>query len=83
MAGRHFAWGEKELHRLVCDGRISLADAQKCIASDWVKCWEKYVVPEYGPEWAAANRHEWWVRLRCRCTRISTCVEWGSVWTQR
>ena len=38
---------------------MSLADAQKCIVSNWVECWEKYVVPEYGPQWAAANRHGW------------------------
>jgi len=50
---------ENELHRLVCDGKMSLADAQKCIASDWVRCWETYVVPEYGPQWAALNRHGW------------------------
>ncbi len=50
---------ENELHRLVCAGKMPLADAQKCIASNWVECWEKYVVPEYGPQWAAANRHGW------------------------
>jgi len=50
---------ENELHHLVCAGKLSLADAQKCIASNWVECWEKYVVPEYGPRWATANRHGW------------------------
>jgi hypothetical protein len=50
---------ENDLHERVCKGEMSLADAQKCIASNWVKCWEKYVVPEYGPQWAAANRHGW------------------------
>jgi hypothetical protein len=50
---------ENELHHLVCADKLSLADAQKCIASNWVACWEKYVVPEYGPQWAAANRHGW------------------------
>jgi hypothetical protein len=50
---------ENTLHELVCKGEMPLADAQKCIASDWVKCWEKYVVPRYGPEWAARNRHGW------------------------
>jgi hypothetical protein len=48
---------ENDLHAHVCKGGISLADAQKCISSNWVECWEKYVVPEYGPQWAAANRH--------------------------
>jgi len=38
---------------------MPLADAQKCIESNWVEYWEKYVVPGYGPEWAAANRHGW------------------------
>ena len=47
------------LHRLVCDGKMSLADAQNCIASNWIECWKKYVVPEYGPLWVAANRHGW------------------------
>jgi hypothetical protein len=41
---------ENELHRLVCTGRMSLADAQKCIASNWLTCWERYVVPLYGPK---------------------------------
>lgn len=47
---------EDDLHARVCKGEMSLADAQKCIASNWVGCWEKYVVPEYGSTWAAANR---------------------------
>jgi hypothetical protein len=50
---------ENTLHELVCKDEISLADAQKCIASNWVACWEKYVVPKYGAEWAAVNRHGW------------------------
>jgi hypothetical protein len=50
---------ENDLHARVCNGSMSLADAQRCIATDWVKCWETYVVPEYGSEWAKANRHGW------------------------
>lgn len=50
---------ENELHRLVCSGKLPLTDAQQCIASDWVKCWERYVAPEYGPAWARENRHGW------------------------
>ena len=46
---------ENDLHHRVCNGEMSLTEAQKCIASNWVKSWEKYVVPEYGPEWAAAG----------------------------
>lgn len=48
---------ENELHHQVCAGKLSLADAQKCITSNWVECWEKYV--DYGPQWATANRHGW------------------------
>jgi hypothetical protein len=42
---------ENELHHLVCSGKMSLGEAQKCIASNWPKCWVTYVVPNYGPEW--------------------------------
>jgi len=38
---------ENELHHLVCSGKMSLAEAQHCIALDWVACWEK-VFPENG-----------------------------------
>ena len=50
---------ENELHAEVCDGRMALADAQHCIAANWIQCWEQHVVPGYGPEWAATNRHGW------------------------
>ncbi len=50
---------EDTLHEMVCRGELSLPDAQKCIVTDWVKCWQKYVVPHYGPQWAAAYRHGW------------------------
>ncbi len=50
---------ENTLHEAVCKSELSLADAQRCIESNWVECWEKYVVPRYGAEWAAANRHGW------------------------
>jgi hypothetical protein len=57
-------WAEKdqlenELHAEVCAGKMPLADAQHCIVSNWVECWEKHAVPGYGPEWAAENRHGW------------------------
>ena len=29
---------------LVRGGKLPLADAQRCIASNWVECWEKQVV---------------------------------------
>lgn len=45
-------WGEKdelenELHGEVCDGKVPLADAQRCITSNWVQCWEIHVMPGY------------------------------------
>lgn len=39
---------ENELHLLVCSGRMTLADAQKCIASNWAECWQKYMAPGFG-----------------------------------
>jgi hypothetical protein len=50
---------ENELHERVCRGKMPLAEAQTCIATNWIQCWEKYVVPGYGPQWAAENRHGW------------------------
>jgi hypothetical protein len=47
----------ENLHEEVCTGKMPLADAQKCIASNWVECWKEDLVPRYGPGWAAANRH--------------------------
>lgn len=41
---------ENDLHNRVCKRSISLADAQRCIDVNWIKCREKYVVPEYGPQ---------------------------------
>jgi hypothetical protein len=35
---------ENRLHALVCEGKMSLVDAQKCIASNWIACWQKHVV---------------------------------------
>jgi hypothetical protein len=57
-------WEEKDqlenaLHSQVCAGKMALSEAQHCIASNWIQCWEKYVVPGYGPEWAALNRRGW------------------------
>jgi hypothetical protein len=39
---------ENELHRLVCGGKLPLAEAQRCISANWVVCWEKYDLPLYG-----------------------------------
>jgi hypothetical protein len=38
---------ENELHSQVCSGKMPLADAQKCITSNWAECWYKYVAPGY------------------------------------
>jgi hypothetical protein len=32
---------ENELHAEVCAGKMPLAAAQQCIASNWVECWEE------------------------------------------
>jgi hypothetical protein len=40
---------EKELHHLVGTGKMSLADAQTCIRSNWVTCWEQHVEWGYKP----------------------------------
>jgi hypothetical protein len=34
---------ENTLHKMVCDGQISLGDAQKAIATDWVAAYKKYI----------------------------------------
>ncbi|MEY4685728.1 MAG: hypothetical protein RLZ25_2187 [Pseudomonadota bacterium] len=34
---------ENTLHALVCDGKISLEEAQKAIATDWVQAYETYM----------------------------------------
>jgi hypothetical protein len=39
---------ENKLHSQVCEGKMPLADAQKCILSNWAECWNKYVAPGYG-----------------------------------
>jgi hypothetical protein len=39
---------ENELHRLVCTGKMPLTEAQQCIATNWVQCWEKYDLPSTG-----------------------------------
>lgn len=42
--------------RLVCSGGMTLSDAQHCVATNWVECWEKYVEPEYGTASEARSR---------------------------
>jgi len=38
---------ENELHAMVCSGKIALADAQSCISTNWLKCWQLYAQPLY------------------------------------
>lgn len=35
---------EAKLCRLVCDGRVPLAEAQREIATDWIAAYRKYIV---------------------------------------
>jgi hypothetical protein len=39
---------ESELHAEVCEGTMTLSDAQRCIASNWVECWQTHVSREHG-----------------------------------
>lgn len=41
---------ETRLKRLICDGKITLAEAQKAIATNWVAAYKKYVNREGCPE---------------------------------
>lgn len=41
---------ETKLKRLVCDGKLTLADAQKAIATNWVAAYKKYVHTEGCPD---------------------------------
>lgn len=34
---------ENRLHKLVCDGKLDLATAQKEIATDWISAYKKYI----------------------------------------
>lgn len=36
---------ENRLHKLVCEGTVTLEDAQHEIATDWISAWYKYVQP--------------------------------------
>jgi hypothetical protein len=41
---------ETKLKRMVCDGEITLAEAQKVIATNWIAAYKKYVHSEGCPE---------------------------------
>jgi hypothetical protein len=34
---------ENKLHRMICDGIITMEDAQKQISTDWIKTYKKYI----------------------------------------
>jgi hypothetical protein len=34
---------ENKLHRLVCEGKLDIKEAQNCIASDWQMCYDRFV----------------------------------------
>jgi hypothetical protein len=36
---------ENQLHNMVCNGQVSLEDAQHAIATDWIAAYRKYVSP--------------------------------------
>ncbi len=36
---------ENRLHRLVCDGTLTLRDAQQAVATDWVAAYRRFVAP--------------------------------------
>jgi hypothetical protein len=40
--------GER-LHQLVCDGKLSLKDAQNAVKRDWTKAYKQYVQPSNAP----------------------------------
>ena len=45
---------EDRLHKLVCEGALSLDEAQAAIASDWIAAYQKYV--EEPGRWVPAPR---------------------------
>lgn len=38
---------EGALHRAVCDGRVTLAEAQRIMARDWTEAFRRFVSPEF------------------------------------
>ncbi|CAB4243682.1 conserved exported protein of unknown function [Methylacidimicrobium sp. AP8] len=39
---------EDRLHKLVCSGKVDLAEAQKAIATDWIEAYRKYIGEDGG-----------------------------------
>jgi hypothetical protein len=37
---------EDRLHAMVCAGKVSLKEAQRAIAEDWIAAYQRYVSPE-------------------------------------
>jgi hypothetical protein len=44
---------------VIVDAILLLVALVRCIASNWVECWEQHIVSGFGPEWALENRHGW------------------------
>lgn len=38
---------ENSIHKAVCDGRITLAEAQRIMATDWTRAYVRFVSPEF------------------------------------
>jgi hypothetical protein len=36
---------ENRLHKLVCDGTLTLKEAQTCISADWIACYKEHLTP--------------------------------------
>ena len=34
---------ENRLHKLICAGELDLAEAQRCIATDWIECYRNHM----------------------------------------
>jgi hypothetical protein len=41
---------ENAIHKAVCDGRITLAEAQRIMATDWSRAYLRFVSPEFPRE---------------------------------
>lgn len=46
---------ENKLHALVCEGTVTLSDAQSVISGDWIAAYKKYIGPNPQPVQAAAH----------------------------
>lgn len=47
---------ENRLHTLVCHRKVSLAEAQRAIASDWIAAYQRYIGPDPNPRRRRSRR---------------------------